>query len=86
MRNSVPFLEFVEFGISQIESITGLCESFLFCCTFLLSSMVAVSFLEMSSAPTAETWLAEILLSDQSSCSFDRRVPYRHHKDDITQL
>jgi hypothetical protein len=49
--------------------------------------MMAVAFLDMSSVPpTAETWLAEILLSDQTACSLSGRGPYRHHKDHIAQL
>jgi hypothetical protein len=34
----------------------------------------------------AETWLAEIVLSDQSPCSLYRRVLHRHHKGYIAQL
>jgi hypothetical protein len=50
-------------------------------------SIVAASFLEMRSVPpAAEAWLAEIILSDQSLWSLYRRVPYRHHKDHITEL
>jgi hypothetical protein len=80
---TLPCLEFRKFMISQIQSITGLCDRWLFVALFSFFNGGRFISRNEQRPPTAETWLAEIPLSDQSPFSFYCCAPYCHH---ITQL